>query len=90
MTRFLQSDENPSGFRLEDILVVLRADVLKRCVKISADERPEAFHVMANNTKILDLLSQAIELAQDSTKTLDKAFGPSHAQDGGEPRIGVA
>ncbi len=90
MTRFLQSDENPSGFRLEDILNVLRSDVLKRCVKIATDDRPEAFHVMSNNTKILDLLSQAIVLAQDSTKTLDRAFGPSHAQEGGAPRIGVA
>jgi hypothetical protein len=90
MTRFLQSDENPTGFRLEDILIVLRTDVLKRCVKIASDERPEALHVMANNTKVLDLLSQAIDLAQDSTKTLDRAFGPSHARDGGEPRIGVA
>ncbi len=90
MTRFLKSDENPSGFRLEDILHVLRTDVMKRCVKIAADDRPEAFHVMANNTKVLDLLTQAIALAQDSTKTLDRSFGPSTAQEGGAPRIGVA
>ena len=35
-------------------------------------------------------LAAAIELAQDSTHLLDRAFGPSKAEDGGDPRIGVA
>lgn len=90
MTRFLKSDANPDGRRLEDILIELRADVLARCTKISGDTRPEALHVMANNMKVLEHLSEAIQLAQDSTRTLDRAFGPSRADDGGEPRIGVA
>jgi hypothetical protein len=90
MTRFLQSDENPSGFKLEEILNVLRADVLKRSVKIAHDERPEALHVMANNVKILEYLTEAAELARDSSRTLDRAFGPSAAGQGGAPRIGAA
>jgi hypothetical protein len=88
MTRFLVSDENPDGYKLEDILTVLRADVLKRCNKISLDDRVEAQHVLANNMQVLQYLTQAIELAKDSTHTLDKAFGPSAK--GGPPRIGVA
>ncbi len=66
MTRFLVSDENPGGFRLEDILTVIRADVLKRCTKIALDDRPEAQHVIANNARVLVHLTEAIELARDS------------------------
>ncbi|MGE0829816.1 MAG: histidine kinase [Hyphomonadaceae bacterium] len=86
MPRFLVSEENPSGYKLEDILIILREDVLKRACKVAADERPEAQHVMANNVRILQLMTDAIELARDSTKTLDRAFGPAH----GAPRIGAA
>lgn len=89
MTRFLVSDDNPTGYRLEDILTVLRADVLKRCTKIALDERVEAQHVVTNNMEVLTHLTAAIELAKDSTRTLDKAFGPSRAAEGGPPRIGV-
>jgi hypothetical protein len=89
MTRFLVSDENPAGYRLEEILTVLRADVLKRCNKIALDERPEAQHVVANNMEVLRHLTAAIELARDSTRTLDRSFGPSKAHEGGAPRIGV-
>lgn len=90
MTRFLVSDDNPGGYRLEDILTVIRADILKRCNKIALDERPEAQHVVANNMRVLVHLTEAIELARDSTRTLDKSFGPTKAYEGGPPRIGVA
>jgi hypothetical protein len=88
MTHFLVSEENPSGRKLEDILLELRADILTRCTKISADHRSEALEVMNNNMAILQNLSEAIELAHDSTNLLDKAFGPSQAAMGGPPRIG--
>jgi len=90
MTRYLISDENPAGRKLEDILLEVRADVLLRCTKISSDERPEALQVMTNNMQVLQHLTQAIELAQESTRLLDRAFGPSQAEKGGPPRIGEA
>ena len=90
MTRYLVSDDNPAGMKLEDILQALRAEVLVRCTKISGDVRPEALHVLANNVKVLEHLTAAIELASDSTATLNRAFGPSEAAHGGPPRIGVA
>lgn len=90
MTRFLMSEDNPTGYRLEDILTALRADVLNRSTKIALDDRIEAQHVLANNVKVLEHLTEAIQLAQDSTRTLNRAFGPSHAHEGGPPRIGVA
>jgi len=84
MTKFLISDENKDGFRLEDILHAIRKDIITRSLKISDDSRPEAQHVLNNNIKIMNYLSETIVLAEDSTRTLDKAFGPH----GSEPRIG--
>lgn len=89
MTRFLKSEERPEGHKLEDILMTLRADIIKRCDRISMDRRPEAIRVLNNNVRILELMSESIELAIDSTRTLDKAFGPSRADVGGPPRIGT-
>lgn len=89
MTRFLVSDENPAGLRLEDILHAIRMDMITRCTKIMNDPKDEARHVLNNNMKILTLLSEAITLAEDSTHVLDKAFGPSNAAKGGPPRIGT-
>ena len=90
MTHFLKSDTNPDGSLLEDILSDIRKDILYRCLKITDDQRPEALHVLNNNMKVLNLGSEAIELAKDSTTTLDKAFGKSTVESGGTPRIGVA
>lgn len=90
MTKFLISDENPQGYRLEDIFLAIRRDMITRCTKITDDTRPEANHVLANNVKIMSLLGEAIALSEDSTRTLDKAFGPSKSAEGGDPRIGVA
>lgn len=86
MTHFLVSDANPDGSKLEEILRVIRGDILNRCIKISDDKRPEAQHVLNNNVKILELINQCVTLAEDSTHILDKAFGPSAK--GGPPRIG--
>ncbi|WP_425405770.1 hypothetical protein [Hwanghaeella sp.] len=85
MTHFLMSDVKPDGMKLEDILSAIRRDILYRCTKIMEDSRPEAKHVLENNIEILSLLSDAIKLAEDSTHTLDKAFGTRNV-DG--PRIG--
>lgn len=88
MTHFLRSEKKPDGHKLEDLLMQLRGDMIHRCDVIAADTRPEALHVMANNMKILGLLSEAITLSLDSTRVLDRAFGPSQAAQGGPPRIG--
>lgn len=90
MTHFLSSETNPGGYRLEDILSVIRRDLILRSTKIADDHRVEARHVLDNNTQILQLLTQAIHLAEKSTHVLDKSFGPSQALHGGPPRIGVA
>lgn len=90
MTKFLVSDDNLNGYKLEDILMAIRKDMLSRCEKVVDDHRPEALHVLDNNMKILGLLSESIKLAGNSTETLNRAFGPSSSAEGGEPRIGKA
>jgi hypothetical protein len=90
MTHFLKSDVKPDGYKLEDILATLSRDVIYRAGKIADDPRAEARHVLDNNVRILGLLAEARRLAEDSTRTLDRSFGPSQSAAGGAPRIGVA
>jgi hypothetical protein len=85
MTHFLLTDDNPQGYKLEDILSLIRKDVLFRTGKIADDKRAEARHVMENNIRILGLISESIDLAEDSSRLLQKSFGPSQT---GKARIG--
>jgi len=85
MTHFLATEDKPDGHKLEDILALIRGDLIKRATKIVDDDRPEARHVLNNNIRILSLLTEAVDLATDSTKTLERSFGASTA---GKPRIG--
>ncbi len=85
VTHFLVTDENPKGYKLEDILSMIRKDILTRTLKIADDGRAEARRVMQNNMRILGLVSEAIALAEDSTAVLTRSFGPSKD---GKPRIG--
>ena len=87
MSRFLVTDENPDGYKLEDILGAIRNEVIQRAAKIMDDGRPEAVAVLNNNIKILDHLARSIVLAESSTAVLDKAFGQ---HDPNVPRIGKA
>ena len=87
MSNFLKTDENPDGHRLEDIFVAIRKELILRSTKIVDDNRSEAKLVLDNDIKILSLLSQCIDLAEESTRILNKSFGPHQT---GKPRIGVA
>jgi len=86
MTHFLISDSNPEGHRLEDILALVRKDIILRATKIVDDHRAEARQVLENNVKILQLLTKSINIAEESTRLLDKNLGPSQP---GQPRIGT-
>ena len=87
MTQFLISDDRPEGFKLEDILGSIRKDMILRATKILDDDRPEARKVLENNIKIMQLLSESINITEDSTRLLDKHFG---RHEPGKPRIGTA
>lgn len=86
-TTFLVTDENPDGWKIEDILMTIQTDIFRRTQKIVGDSREEARAVMNNNIEILGMLSRCIEKATESTQILDRSFGP-HKE--GKPRIGVA
>jgi len=90
MTHFLASQNDPDGRKLEEILAMLRRDVITQSEKIAEDPRPEARQVLDNNVRILQLLTEAIHLSETSTRVLDRAFGPSQSGSGGSPRIGRA
>ena len=87
MTQFLISEDRPDGFKLEDILHAVRKDIIMRATKIFDDNRAEARKVLDNNIKILQLLSESISIAEESTRLLDRTFGP---HEDGNPRIGSA
>ena len=77
MTQMLVSTENPSGEKLEDLLRVVRADVIRRLAGYANDPRQQARDLVAANVKVLEHLSEAIRLAEGSTQMLEKAFGRS-------------
>ena len=85
-TTFLKTVDNPNGWTIEDLLTVVQNDMIVRCQKIVGDSRAEARAVLNNNIEILGYLTKCIEKAQDSTRILNRAFGP-HKE--GAPRIGV-
>lgn len=73
---YMTTDAAPKVHRLDEILLIVRDDLLNRTHKLADDHRPEAKHVMRNNVRILNLLTEAIGLAQDSSKLLSRSFGP--------------
>lgn len=78
-TTFLVSETKADGHRLEDILKEIRNDILVRCTHVMSDERPETALVMANNMKILGMLSDVIQLAENSTEVLTRLYGTDQA-----------
>ena len=84
-TTFLVTPENPEGWRLEDLLIEVQNDIVRRTQKIIDDKRPDARAVLNNNVEIMSMLGKCIERALDSTRILD-SLGP-HEE--GQPRIGV-
>ena len=85
MTQFLATGEQPEGFKLEEILKIIRGELIKRTGLLVDDDRLEAAQVMENNLQILTRLSDCIRMAEHSSRLLNKSFGPH--QDG-VPRIG--
>ena len=86
MTKLLISSKNQEGYCLEDVLRVIRTDILERCLPMSEDSRQEAQHVVANNMRILTLISEAIEIAEESTEVLSRVYGGTQAAKGKPPK----
>lgn len=83
----LMSADNPNGHKLEDLLLKLRDELYRKNHRIKDDKSPTALTVLANNRRILSLLSVAEELQRDTIKAL-AALAPDQGPLG-RPRIGV-
>jgi hypothetical protein len=70
MTKLLVSETNPKGYTTEKLLGLIRADIVARMQKYAADPRKEAKVVLDNNIRILQLLGEAITLAEANTRSL--------------------
>lgn len=86
VSHFLIDDRHPDGHRLEDVLAVLRKDLIRRMTLLLDDERQEARSVLDNDVRILEHLTAGMHLAEDSSRLLHRSFGPPVP---GQPRIGV-
>ncbi len=71
MAKILVSKENPGGYRTEDLLNLIRLDLLERMQRYVTDPRKEMKPVLNNNVEILSLLTRAVELAERNTSILD-------------------
>ncbi len=72
MTNILISETNPKGYTTEKVLGIVRADIVTRLQKHAGDPRKEARQVLDNNIRILQLLGEAITLAEANTRTLSE------------------
>ena len=70
MTKLLVSETNQQGYTTEKLLGMIRADIVTRLQKYAGDPRKEARQVLDNNIRILQLLGEAISLAEANTRTL--------------------
>lgn len=87
MTKVLMSPDNPTGWKLEDLLAAIRRELEVKCAKIAGDDRAVARHVLANNRSIMEKLRLAEALQRESVAAL-AAFAPDQGPTG-TPRIGV-
>lgn len=90
MTKLLVSDDNPDGTTLEDVLRTVRNDIISRCQLSVAVHDRDTEKVVNNNMRILNLLTECIELAEASTEVLVQAYGVEQAAKGIARRPGVA
>jgi hypothetical protein len=70
MTKLLVSETNPKGLTTEVVLGTIRQDIVARMQRYAGDPRKEARLVLDNNIRILQLLGEAIALAEQNTRTL--------------------
>ena len=82
MTKLLVSDENPTGAKLEDVLRAVRNDIIARCQASVAVHDRDTEKVVNNNMRILTMLTDCIELAEQSTQILIQAYGVEQAAKG--------
>lgn len=82
----LMTPDNPTGWKLEDLVAQLKVEILAKCDRIKDDSRPQAMRVMLNNASIIALLDKIRVIQRGSLALLDQ-LGPDNGPLGA-PRIG--
>jgi hypothetical protein len=86
-TPVLISVDNPTGWKLEEMLPHLRHEVADKNARLAGDASATAVLVRSNNFRIPDHLLAAEELQRDTQARLD-ALAPDQGPSG-TPRIGA-
>ncbi len=84
----LMTPANPRGWKLEELLAVLQAEIGAKSLKITRDPGLVARRVLRNNQQIVGLLAQAEALQRGNLDDL-AGIAPDPGPDG-PPRIGAA
>lgn len=87
-TPVLMSAENPTGWKLEELVERLRLELYAKTDRIGADTSQVAKAVRANNLHIIDLLAVIQCRQTDTLARLDEIR--SDPGPGGPPRLGAA
>jgi len=69
-TPILMSADNPTGWKLEELLAQVRKELLVKTEKITGDESTESMKVQCNNLSILRQLFNAEALQRESIAVL--------------------
>jgi hypothetical protein len=85
-TKVLMSNTNPTGWKLEELLPQICAELREKCARIEGDPNPVAQTVLAHNHDIIRMLTQATVKQRHSMEVLD-TIGPDQGPLG-KARIG--
>lgn len=87
MTKILMSAETPNGFKLEELLLDVIADLRTKNRKLAGDTSDISRIIVENNHGAINHLVEALNLQRDTLARLDE-IGPDQGPRG-KPRIGV-
>ncbi|MBE7247465.1 MAG: hypothetical protein INR63_21185 [Actinomycetospora chiangmaiensis] len=86
-TKVLMSADNPTGWKLEELLVQISEDLRVKNDRLEGDASPTSRAIRINNLGVIDCLALAGVRQSDTLRRLD-LLGPDQGP-GGTPRIGA-
>ena len=86
-TKVLMSADNPTGWKLEELLAQIGQDLRAKNDRLEGDASPTSTAIRINNLGIIDCLALAEVRQRDTLRRLDR-LGPDQGP-GGTPRVGT-
>lgn len=71
----LLSADKPDGYRLVEIVQLVRRDLVLRLAPLSHDKRPHSAAMVSRYAEVLKLLSQAIKIAETAEDVVAHSYG---------------